>query len=133
MINVEDPDYQMCVDKKYLIRNSFGFVRPMKWWHGSGGLLDYSNPEAVAWWHSKMDQVLDAGVDGFKCDGTDPYIIEYTLTGGAYGYQDQVITYPQYAHMYYRDFLYYTREKRSGRYYYSYKLLIFTGFHISEY
>ena len=23
-----------------------------------------------------MDQVLDAGVDGFKTDGTDPYIIE---------------------------------------------------------
>ena len=31
-------------------------------WHGSGGLLDYTNPEAVQWWHQQMDLVLDAGV-----------------------------------------------------------------------
>ncbi len=28
-----------------------------------------------------MDKVLDVGVDGFKCDATDPYIMEYSLTG----------------------------------------------------
>eukprot|EP01033_Poteriospumella_lacustris_P018319 gene18319-13165_t len=114
MVNTENPDYDFAVKNKYLVRDSRGFVRPLKWWHGSGGLLDYSNPEAVAWWHSLMDRVLDAGVDGFKCDGTDPYIIEYSLTGGALGYQDKVITYPEYAHMYYRDFFYYTREKRAA-------------------
>lgn len=81
MVNTENPDYQMCVDKKFLVRDSRGYVRPLKWWHGSGGLLDYSNPEAVEWWHAQMDKVLDAGVDGFKTDGTDPYIDEYILTG----------------------------------------------------
>jgi alpha-glucosidase (family GH31 glycosyl hydrolase) len=81
MVNVEDPDYQMCVDNQFLVRDSKGYVRPLEWWHGSGGLLDYSNPDAVAWWHQQMDKVLDAGVDGFKCDGTDPYIDEYELTG----------------------------------------------------
>ena len=60
-----------------------------------------------------MDKVLDVGVDGFKCDGTDPYILEYTITGGALGYNNQTVTYPQYAHLFYRDFLYYTRQKRS--------------------
>ena len=113
MVNVENPDYEMAVEKQYLVRNSRGEVRPIKWWHGEGGLLDYTNPEAVTWWHSKMDQVLDVGVDGFKCDGTDPYILEYTLGGGALGYQDQPISYRDYAYMYYRDFLYHTREKRS--------------------
>jgi alpha-glucosidase (family GH31 glycosyl hydrolase) len=43
---------------------------------------DYTNPFALDWWHKKMDLVLKAGVDGFKCDGTDPYIIEYP--NGAY-------------------------------------------------
>jgi alpha-glucosidase (family GH31 glycosyl hydrolase) len=114
MINVENPDYDMCVEKQYLVRDSRGVVRPFSWWHGDGALLDYTNPAAVEWWHSLMDRVLDAGVDGFKCDGTDPYILEYSLTGGALGYQDQAITYHQYATMYYRDFLQYTRQKRSS-------------------
>lgn len=114
MVNEENPDYQMCVRKKYLLRDSHGIVRPLKWWHGSGGLLDYSNPDAVAWWHQKMNQVLDAGVDGFKCDGTDPYVIEYSITGGALGFNDQEISYRDYADMYYRDFFDYTREKRGG-------------------
>ncbi len=113
MVNVENPDYDMCVEKQFLLRDSRGIVRPLQWWHGSGGLLDYSNPEAVEWWHQQMDLVLDAGVDGFKCDGTDPYIDEYTLTGGALGYNDQVITYREYANSYYRDFFFHTRERRS--------------------
>lgn len=108
-------------------------------WHGSGGLLDYSNPEAVQWWHQQMDLVLNAGVgnrapyihnisfqvstystittiytDGFKCDGTDPYILEYSKAGGAYGYDNQLVTYRDYADAYYRDFLLYTRQKRGG-------------------
>lgn len=114
MVNTENPDYEMCVQNKYLVRDSRGIVRPIEWWHGSGGLLDYTNPDAVAWWHSKMDQVLDLHVDGFKCDGTDPYILEYSLTGGALGYNDQVISYRDYANMYYRDFFYYTRTKNKA-------------------
>ena len=112
MINVENPDYTMCVDNKYLVRNGNGVARPIHWWHGDGGLLDYSNPNALAWWHSKMDLVLDVGVDGFKTDGTDPYIIEYQLLTDALGYEDQKLTYRQYADYYYGDFFDYTREKR---------------------
>lgn len=114
MINEENPDYQYCVDNKFLLRDSRGAVRPISWWHGSGGLLDYSNPAAADWWHRQMDRVLDIGVDGFKCDGTDPYVLEYSLTGGALGFNDQVISYRDYADLYYRDSLYYTRQKRGG-------------------
>ncbi len=53
-------------------------VSTLKWcngfpcarWHGEGGLLDYTNPEAVQWWHSQMDNVLSLGIDGWKVDGT---------------------------------------------------------------
>jgi alpha-glucosidase (family GH31 glycosyl hydrolase) len=113
MVNVENPDYQMCVDNDFLVKNSKGQVRPLQWWHGSGGLLDYTNPSAVEWWHEQMNKVLDVGVDGFKCDGTDPYILEYELFGGATGFNGQSITYQQYADSYYRDFFYHTRERRS--------------------
>jgi hypothetical protein len=36
------------------------------------------------------------------------------LLGGALGYNDQPLTYRDYANMYYRDFFFYTREKRSS-------------------
>lgn len=57
-----------------------------------------------------MDKVLNAGIDGFKCDGTDPYILEYQLTTGALGYQNKSLTYKEYADYYYGDFFNYTRE-----------------------
>lgn len=28
----------------------------LKWWHGQGGLLDYSNAAAVDWWHKQIDK-----------------------------------------------------------------------------
>jgi len=53
--------------------------------------------------------LLDIGVDGWKCDGTDPYIFE--LAPEAYGYKGR-ITEREYANYYYRDFFYYTQKKR---------------------
>ena len=32
MVNVEDPDFDVCVEKNYLVRNSQGEVRPLKWY-----------------------------------------------------------------------------------------------------
>ena len=119
-VNVDNPDYNMCVENDYLIRDSRGQVYPMSWWHGSGALLDYSNPNARNWWHSQMDKVLNidgsgVGIDGFKCDGSDPYILEYSLTGGALGYNNKTISYREYADAYYRDFFYHTRRVASAR------------------
>ena len=48
-----------------------GNGRQKRWWKGTGGFLDYSNPEAVAWWHGMQRQVLGWGIDGWKLDGTD--------------------------------------------------------------
>lgn len=119
MVNIDNPDYDMAVENKYLVRDGFGVVRPIEWWKGKGGLLDYSNPDAVTWWHGMMDKVLSMpeingdGIDGFKADQTDLYITEYILfSGDALGYEDKSISYRDYANYYYRDFFYYTREHR---------------------
>lgn len=70
MVNEENPDYEMCVENDYLVRNGYGLVRPIKWWHGSGGLLDYSNPDARAWWHRYFIHFLYIGILIF-CSAAD--------------------------------------------------------------
>ena len=48
-------------------------------------MLDYTNPEALKWWHSQMDKALALNLDGWKCDGTDPYILEFVEASGYNG------------------------------------------------
>ena len=37
-----------------MVKDALDGFSPLKWWHGKGGLLDYTNPAAVAWWHSHL-------------------------------------------------------------------------------
>lgn len=39
------------------IRDILGEQALFSWWHGKGGLLDYTNADALEWWHQQMDQV----------------------------------------------------------------------------
>ena len=52
-------------------------------------------------------QALDLGIDGWKCDGTDPYILELVIPIGREG----VVTRRKYSDDYYGDFFNYTRQK----------------------
>ena len=40
-----------------LLRNALGKQAMLKWWHGNGGLIDYTNEAAIDWWHKQMDKV----------------------------------------------------------------------------
>ena len=43
---------------------------PVKWWNGVSALLDFTHPNAVAWFTEQLDRLQrDYGVDGFKFDG----------------------------------------------------------------
>jgi alpha-glucosidase (family GH31 glycosyl hydrolase) len=99
MINLEDPDYQLCLERGYFVKGR----EKTKWWKGVGGMLDYDNPEALAWWHQRMNKIIDLGIDAWKCDGTDPFML-YNGWGAR----------KRYSAAYYSDFYHYTRE-RSGR------------------
>jgi len=77
-------------------------AKPTKWWKGKGGFVDYTHPEAVAWWHGLLDWALDLGVEGWKVDGTDPM-----FPADGYG-QGGRITKDQYKDMYYMDIYDYT-------------------------
>ena len=42
----------------------------VSWWNGCSALLDFTHPNAVAWFSEQLDRLVkDYGVDGFKFDG----------------------------------------------------------------
>jgi alpha-glucosidase (family GH31 glycosyl hydrolase) len=103
MINENASTFEYAKSRGYLLSGG----KTVEWWAGRGALLDYTNPEAVSWWHGLMDSILALGIDGWKCDGTDPYVL---LLGGAYGLGGP-ITWAMYRDAYYRDFFEYTRQR----------------------
>ncbi len=52
-VNTDSPNFQYAQDHGYLYNTT------LKWWHGEGLLLDYFNQQAVNWWHSQIERVLD--------------------------------------------------------------------------
>jgi alpha-glucosidase (family GH31 glycosyl hydrolase) len=53
-------------------RDVLGKSAVIKWWHGDGSLLDYSNPAAVDWWHEQLDKVVYRSV-----------MLNYYITSGS--------------------------------------------------
>lgn len=98
-INTDDPDYNLALQKGYFAPG----LEKFKWWKGTGGLIDYQNPEAMKFWHRRMDKALDLGIDGWKVDGVDATIALKSLKKRN-----------QYAADYYADFFHYSRE-HTGR------------------
>jgi len=70
VVNKVCPEYKEGLEKKYFLNNG----KTVKWWRGVGSFIDFYNPEAKKWFGSLMDRALDIGIDGFKVDGSDPYI-----------------------------------------------------------
>ncbi len=38
------------------------------WWFGAGGMVDFTNPAAVAWWNARMKPLYEQGIAFFKND-----------------------------------------------------------------
>jgi len=104
IVNETASNYQEGKDKGYFLSGG----RTVKWWGGKGALLDYTNPEAVEWWHGQMDTILDMGIDGWKVDGTDPYVMALLP---AIGYGGRLVSWSDYKEQCYGDFFNYTRSK----------------------
>jgi alpha-D-xyloside xylohydrolase len=54
--------------KGYLVKRADGSVWQWDKWQAGMGLVDFTNPEAVKWYQSKLKALLDIGVDCFKTD-----------------------------------------------------------------
>jgi alpha-glucosidase (family GH31 glycosyl hydrolase) len=72
MVDTDSSNYETAVNNSFLIRNALDEFTTLKWWHGKGGLLDFTNPTAVSWWHQQLDLVLALGIDGWKV--TDKFV-----------------------------------------------------------
>lgn len=109
ILNSQAPEFAEAKAKGYFLNGG----RLVPWWGGKGGMLDYKNPEAVAWWHSRMNQVLDLGIDGWKLDGTDPFSI-YASVNGPLSLAGSVALWKDYQKAYYTDFWSYSKD-RTGK------------------
>jgi alpha-glucosidase len=66
--------------RNLLLKNASGDVALVKWWNGVSALLDFTNPEAVAWFRSQLDYLQATyRVDGFKFDGGDSEFYKGTV------------------------------------------------------
>ena len=101
-VNEDSPNFQEGLDNGYFVNDGW----TVEWWKGLGAFIDYNNPEALAWWHDQVDNVLDLGIDGWKCDGSEFYLyirgVVQTHTG--------TISVADYQALYYSDFFNYTRK-----------------------
>jgi alpha-D-xyloside xylohydrolase len=52
----------------YLIKKTNGDVWQTDQWQPGMGIVDFTNPDAVKWYQSKLKMLLDQGVDSFKTD-----------------------------------------------------------------
>ena len=77
------------------------------WWKGSGAAIDFFNPSAMSWWHAQQNEVLDAGIDGWKLDFGDSYVRTETVQTKAGPKPHQ-----EYSEAYYQDFLAYGQARR---------------------
>jgi len=106
------PLYDSIANLNYFMKKSAGATEPgvFNWWKGDGSLIDLFSPAAVSWWKSMTDTVLNLGIDGWKCDGTDYYalpIFDSNYSPGKPGNVQRL----DYSHAYYRFYYNYTREK----------------------
>ena len=64
-------DEAYMLERRYGVQNADGSAyRCQGWWFTDGLVLDFTNPDASAWWFAKRAYLFDdLGIDGLKTDG----------------------------------------------------------------
>ena len=56
------------MEKGYLVRRADGSVWQWDWWVAGMGLVDFTNPEATAWFQDRLRTLIRQGIDAIKTD-----------------------------------------------------------------
>ncbi len=56
------------MEKGYFLKRTDGSVWQWDMWQPGLAIVDFTNPEAKAWYQGKLDELMDMGVDCFKTD-----------------------------------------------------------------
>lgn len=77
-------NYAEAVERGFLVKLPNGEPMIASWWKGRGGLVDFSNPAAVAWWHAQLERTTRWGARGFKCDdGEGNFVLDAVFHDGS--------------------------------------------------
>ncbi|MCT2594862.1 alpha-xylosidase, partial [Streptomyces sp. N2-109] len=64
----KSPLFAEAAQAGYLLRTPEGDIWQWDLWQAGMGLVDFTNPDACAWYQGKLKVLLDQGVDAFKTD-----------------------------------------------------------------
>lgn len=67
-IGQRSPLFAEARDAGFLLKKPDGDVWQWDLWQAGMALVDFTNPDATAWYQSKLRRLLDQGVDAFKTD-----------------------------------------------------------------
>lgn len=67
-IGQKSPLFKEGMKSGFLVKKSNGDVWQTDLWQAGMGLVDFTNPDAVAWYQGKLRTLLNMGVDCFKTD-----------------------------------------------------------------
>lgn len=72
-ISADSDIFRKLSSEGLLLKDSQQNPSIVRWWNGASALLDFSHPDAVAWFQQQLKYLVSKyGVDGFKFDGGDP-------------------------------------------------------------
>jgi len=94
-IGQKSPLFDEGAAKGYFIKKTDGQVWQWDKWQAGMAIVDFTNPEATAWYQGKLRHLMDQGVDCFKTDfgeriptegvvfhdGSDPHIMKVLIKG----------------------------------------------------
>ncbi|KAL5333985.1 glycosyl hydrolases family 31-domain-containing protein [Aspergillus crustosus] len=64
----ESSIFDEAAEKGYLLKRTDGSVWQYDFWQAGMGFVDFTNPDACTWYQSKLQALIDMGVDSFKTD-----------------------------------------------------------------
>jgi alpha-glucosidase (family GH31 glycosyl hydrolase) len=100
-INNNSPDYELVKNEGFGVAGGLDFF----WWRGTGIHIDFTNPRALDWWHSRMDPLMDIGVDGWKVDRSVDYVSDPVETSIG------ILPLQEYKDIFYADFFDYATRR----------------------